>query len=96
MSTPYYTRDGVPLKFTVSDENGVVNITSSKVVILKPHNEAVDGVDAAVNGNEVSYNVPGSVTTISGTYRAYFVCILPSGSERTHQITFEIKRNPGE
>ncbi len=31
-----------------------------------------------------------------GLYKAYFVCILPSGGERTHKIEYEILANPQE
>ena len=96
MSFPYYTGDGVPLKFTVADRDGAVNITSCKVVILKPHNEVTDETDAAVDGNTVSYNVPGSVNNCNGLYKAYFVNILPNGAERTHKIEYTVLSNPEE
>ena len=94
MTAPYYTGDGVPLKFTITDADGDVNPASCAVRILKPSNAYVDNSEAAVSGNEVSYNVPGSVTTEQGTYRVYFVCILPSELERTHKIEFDVLLNP--
>lgn len=94
MTAPYYTGDGVPLKFTVSDKDGAVNPTSCKVIILTPHNALTDETDAAVDGNEVSYNVPASVTDVDGLYKSYFILTLPSGAERTHKIEFKIVVNP--
>ncbi len=94
MSTPYYTGDGVPLKFTVSDADGDVTPTSCVVHILKPTNEYIDNTEAAVDGNKVSYNVPGSVTATRGLYKAYFVLTLPSELERTHKIEFNVIANP--
>ena len=92
---PYYTGDEKPLKFEVTDANGVVNITSSIVKILKPNNSETEGVEAAVDGNVVSYNVPGSVNSVPGAYTAHFVNILPSGGERTHKIRYKVEANPG-
>jgi len=94
MSAPYYTGDQIPLKYTVSDAIGGVNITSCKVTILKPDNTIMGEVDAAVDGNEVSYNIPGNVTNLEGVYRVYFVNILPSGGERTHKIERTVLLNP--
>ena len=94
--TPYYTGDGVPLKFKVTDIDGAVNPSSCAVVILKPHNSITDEVPAAVDGNVVSYNVPASVTDEQGLYKAYFVLTLPSGLERTHKIEFTVITNPEE
>lgn len=93
MSTPYYTGDGVPLKFTVSDADGGVNPTACEVTILKPTNETAT-CTAAIDSNTVSCNVPGSITTVQGLYKAYFVLILPSELERTHKIEFEVIANP--
>ena len=92
---PYYTGDGVPLKFTVSDDDGAVNPTACEVIILKPTNEVVECA-SAVDGNEVSCNVAGSVTTAKGLYKAYFVLTLPSELERTHKIEFNVALNPEE
>lgn len=96
MTAPYYTGDGVPLKFTVSDRDGAVNPSSCKVIILTPHNSLTDEVDAAIDGNEVSYNVPGNVTNAQGTYKTYFILTLPSGAERTHKREFTVIVNPEE
>jgi len=96
MSAPYYTGDGVPLKFTVSDADGAVNPSSCVVVILTPHNSVTDEVDAAVDGNEVSYNAPASVNDSDGVYKVYFILTLPSGFERTHKIEYRIIANPEE
>lgn len=93
MSVPYYTRDSVPLKFTVSDADGDVNPTACEVNILKPTNEAATGT-AAIDSNTVSCNVPGSVTTTQGLYKAYFILTLPSELERTHKIEFDVIANP--
>jgi len=92
---PYFTGDEKPLKFEVTDDNGTVNITSSKVIILLPNNSLTDEVEAAVDGNVVSYNVPGSVNSQRGDYTAHFVNILPSEGERTHKIRYKILANPG-
>lgn len=95
MSTPYFTGDGVPLKFTISDATGGITPSAVSVTILKPNNSVTDSVPAGIDENQVSYDVPGSVTDIDGRYRAYFVNTLPSGVERTHMIEFEVIRNPG-
>ena len=89
MSTPYYTGDTVPLKFAVmgATPSGV------KVVIQKPDGSGTSEVDGAVDGNTVSYNVPGSVTTQAGKYKAFFVCTLSYG-ERTHVMEFSVINNP--
>jgi len=94
MPAPYYTGDDVPLKFTITDADGDVNPVSCAVHILKPKNELVDDSEAAIDGNEVSYNVPGTVTDEAGTYKAYFVVALPSTLERTHKIEFSVLINP--
>ena len=91
--TLYYTGDVVPLKFTISDAEGAVNPSAVNVIILKPGNEVTEAT-AAIDGNEVSYTVPPSVTQKDGHYKAYFVCTLTAG-ERTHKIEFDITRNPG-
>ena len=96
MTAPYYTGDDVPLKFTVSDREGAVNPTGCKVIILTPHNSLTDETDVAVDGNEVSYNVPGSINDSDGVYKAYFILTLPSGFERTHKMEFKIIVNPEE
>lgn len=96
MTVPYYTGDGVPLKFTVTDRDGAVNPTGCTVVILTPHNSLTDEIDSALDGNTVSYNVPASVTDTDGLYKAYFVLTLPSGAERTHKIEFTVIVNPEE
>ena len=58
--------------------------------------EGVHALDeAAVDGNVVSYNVPGSVNSQKGDYTAHFVNILPSGGERTHKMRYKILPNPG-
>lgn len=95
MSAPYYTGDSVPLKFTVSDDNGDVNPTACVVTVLKPTNEIAE-CTAAIDGNEVSCNVAGSVTVAKGIYKAYFVLTLPSELERTHKIEFNVALNPEE
>ena len=95
MSAPYYTGDSVPLKFTVTDADGAVNPASCVVHILKPDNTYIDNTAAAVDGNEVSYNVPASVTGMRGVYKAYFVLTLSYG-ERTHKIEFSVIMNPEE
>ena len=95
MTAPYYTGDGVPLKFTVSDADGALNPTSCAVAVLKPDNEVVEST-AAVEGDEISYNVPGSVTDKRGLYKVYFVLTLPSSLERTHKIEFDVTGNPEE
>ena len=96
MTAPYYTGDDVPLKFTVSDADGAVNPSSCVVYILKPTNNYITGTGVAIDGNAISYNVPGSITDIRGLYKAYFVLTLPSGLERTHKIEFTVVTNPEE
>lgn len=91
--SPYYTGDTVPLKFTVSDDNGPVTPQSCVVHILKPDNEYKDDTEAIINENEVSYNVPGDVNDIGGLYKAYFVCLMSYG-ERTHKIEYTVIHNP--
>lgn len=94
MSLPYYTGDGVPLKFTVTDADGAVNPSDCVVHILKPTNEYITDPTVAIDGDEVSYNVGGTATNQTGLYKAYFVVTLPSGLERTHKIEFYIIANP--
>ena len=96
MTAPYYTGDGVPLKFTVSDKDGAVNPSACEVAILTPNNALIDETPAAIDGNTVSYNVPASVTDTDGLYKAYFILTLPSGLERTHKIEFTVIANPEE
>ena len=93
---PYYTGDGVPLKFNVSDADGVVNPVSCLVHILTPSNSYIDNTEAAVDGNEVSYNIPGALMNMAGVYKTYFVLTLPSGLERTHKVEFTVIANPQE
>lgn len=95
MTAPYYEGDGVPLKFTVSDADGAVNPVSCDVYILKPHNTVVEA-EPAIDGNKVSYNVPGTTTDTGGHYKVYFIMTLPSGLERTHKIEFDVRVNPEE
>ena len=94
-ASPYYTGDSVPIKFTLTDADGVVNPSASKVTILKPDNSETTEVSATVAGNVVTYTVPATVTTIKGTYKAYFVNTLSYG-ERTHKVEFEVTPNPEE
>ena len=94
MTTPYYTGDTVPLRFTVTDANGAVNPSSCVVVILKPNRTVTSETDAVIDGNEVSYNVLASVTNVSGVYKAFFVLTLAYG-ERTHKIEFNVTKNAG-
>jgi len=93
MSVPYYSGDVVPLKFTITDADGAVNPSKVVVLILMPGNEVSNGVEAAIDGNAVSYTVPATITQIAGHYKAYFVCTLASG-ERTHRMEFKITKNP--
>jgi len=93
MTAPYYTGDGIPLKFKVTDADGVVNPTNCTVHILNPGNALAEG-ETAIDGNEVSYNVPGVMTGKGGGYKAYFCLTLPSGLERTHKIEFTVIKNP--
>jgi len=93
MSAPYYTGDGVPLKFIVSDADGDVSPTACEVTILGPGNTISEGT-ATIDDNEVSCNVPGSVTCAEGLYKVYFVLTLPSELERTHKIEFNVIINP--
>ena len=95
MSAPYYTGDTVPLKFTISDAEGGIAPSAVKVTILTPGNILTDEVDATIDGNAVSYNVPNSVNDMRGLYKAYFICTLSYG-ERTHKIEYTIINNPEE
>ena len=94
MTSPYYTGDAVPLKFTVTDKDGAVNPSLAMVYILMPGNRVSNGVEATIDGNEVSYTVPSDITQRYGKYKAYFVCTLTYG-ERTHKIEFSVRKNPG-
>ncbi len=96
MTSQYYTGDGVPLKFLVTDSDGAVNPSACDVLVLKPDNETCDSCTAAIDANEVSCNVGGSVTDKGGLYKVYFVLTLPSGLERTHKIEFTVVNNPEE
>lgn len=89
----YYTGDSVPLKFTISDKDGAVNPSKVMVLILMPNHGVSSSAEAALDGNEVSYTVPASITREAGSYKAYFVCSLSYG-ERTHKIEFNVTKNP--
>lgn len=90
---PYYTGDNVPLKFTCAESGSPVTPTVAKVSILKPDYSLVAEVDATINGNEVSYKVPTTVTDKAGNYKAYFTLTILS-QERTHIQYFEVVSNP--
>ena len=89
----YYTGDTVPLSFNLTDASGAVNPSAATVEILKPHNETTTAVNATIDGNVVSYNIPASVNNEGGHYKAYFVCTLSYG-ERTHKIEYDVIANP--
>ena len=93
MPAPYYTGDEVPLEFNVFYKEVAEPVTSAKVTIRNGHNTMFEEDDAIVDGNTVSYVVPGSVTSRGGEYAAWFVCTFPYG-ERTHEMIFNILPNP--
>lgn len=92
---PYYSGDTVPLKFTITDDQGAVNPSAVVVEILKPHNTLITGTNAGIDGNVVTCNVPAPVNDEQGHYKAYFVCTLSYG-ERTHKIEYDVIKNPEE
>ncbi len=92
MSVPYYTGDTKPLKFTIDDDDGAVNPISVDLTILQPNKSILED-EAAVDGNEVSYTVPGTTNSQAGHYKVYFVCTLTYG-ERTHKIEYSVVSNP--
>ena len=84
----------MPLKFKVTDALGDVNPTAAEVVIYQPRHRALtNSVDAAIDGNTVSYLVPTTVTMGAGEYHAFFVLELPMGV-RTYQMNFTVQDNP--
>jgi len=91
---PYYTGDTIPLKFTITDANGAVNPSLVMVTVYKPDKSHEEETAAEISGNEVSYNIPSSVTDISGVYVAYFVCTLPGSQIRTHMVQATVVDNP--
>ena len=94
MAEPYFTGDNVPLKFKITDALGDVEPSAVSVIIYKAKSRtATDGDDAEIDGNTVSYLVPVSVTSEESTYRAFFICTLPSGI-RTYMMSFNVRENP--
>ncbi len=92
-SSPYYTGDSVPVRLTLTDADGAVNPSSCSVVVLKPDNTETTSANATINANVVTYTIPGTVTTIRGHYKAYFVNTLSYG-ERTYKVEFDVVSNP--
>ena len=94
MTLPFYTGDNVPLKFTITDATGPLTPTVVTVEILKPDNQKTSPIEAGIDDNQVSYDVPTSITDVDGKYKAYFVITLPGGLIRTHKIEFDITSSP--
>ncbi len=94
MVAPYYIGDSVPLKFTITDENGPVNPTNADVKIVKPDDTVVTGYSGSISGNEVTFTVPSSVTDTPGRYTVFFELTLPGSLIRTHPIEFDILWRP--
>ena len=91
----YYTGDSVPIRLTLTDADGAVNPSACAVTVLKPDNSLTTEASATVNANVVTYTIPGTVTTLKGHYKAYFVNTLSYG-ERTHKVEFDVASNPEE
>ena len=91
---PFYTGDNIPLKFTISDKDGVVNPSVAVVWCIKPSSRDYSELgNATIDGNEVSYTVGTGCTGEVGIYKFYFIMTIPAG-QRTHKIEKEVIHNP--
>jgi len=96
MTAPYYIGDAFPIKFKISDTSGAIKPSAVKVIVLTSYNTLTEEANATIDPDtpyEVSYTVPGSVNVKGGHYRAYCVCSLSYG-ERTHEVKYDILKNP--